>query len=300
MRCRTRRRCGSKLYHIYRDPSVSEDLNRRERRAARGAAEAGAGRLHAARRGLARDARQWQEAGHHSPPVMLTVCNRTETAARIEHYFNKGDAHWPELHAPEPDAARRLQGAREGRDRRDRQVPTRTTRARLQGDHRGGRPAGDTQAAAPGTEEGRAAARDRGQRRQAGRSRPGPAERHLGRDAVGRLGREERHPHHGSARVHQPAAVRAGRSGAGCAASSYDTGRERAVPARIRQRVRRAAVDLPGVGEGGEAPPPPKPSTQIEVAARACNAGDPLAERAARRPDRAPRCSTWTGPRWSR
>ena len=31
---------------------------------------------------------------------MLTVCNRTETAARVEHYFNKGDAHWPELHAP--------------------------------------------------------------------------------------------------------------------------------------------------------------------------------------------------------
>lgn len=27
---------------------------------------------------------------------MLTVCNRTaETAARIENYFNKGDAHWP-------------------------------------------------------------------------------------------------------------------------------------------------------------------------------------------------------------
>ena len=33
---------------------------------------------------------QWKEAGHQSPPVMLTVCNRTETAARVEHYFNKG------------------------------------------------------------------------------------------------------------------------------------------------------------------------------------------------------------------
>lgn len=31
---------------------------------------------------------------------MLTVCNKTETAARIEHYFNKGDAFWPELCAP--------------------------------------------------------------------------------------------------------------------------------------------------------------------------------------------------------
>jgi type III restriction enzyme len=42
----------------------------------------------------------WQQAGHVSPPVLLTVCNRTETAARIEHYFKKGNAHWPELHDP--------------------------------------------------------------------------------------------------------------------------------------------------------------------------------------------------------
>jgi type III restriction enzyme len=42
----------------------------------------------------------WQAAGHTSPPVMLTVCNRVETAARIEHYFNQGDAHWPELKSP--------------------------------------------------------------------------------------------------------------------------------------------------------------------------------------------------------
>ena len=69
----------------------------------------------------------WQEAGHHSPPVMLTVCNRTETAARIEHYFNKGDAHWPELHAPTgrcgsiPGCWRRPRSAKRRR-------PTRTTR----------------------------------------------------------------------------------------------------------------------------------------------------------------------------
>ena len=89
-----------KLYHIYRDPSVSEDLNR-----------AGA-EPHEALPKLVQDAytllgadwketrTNWRDAGHLSPPVMLTVCNRTETAARIEHYFNKGDAHWPELHAP--------------------------------------------------------------------------------------------------------------------------------------------------------------------------------------------------------
>lgn len=90
----------SKLYHIYRDPSVSEDLNRSK------------AEPHEALPKLVQDAytllgadwretqRLWKEAGHHSPPVMLTVCNRTETAARVEHYFNKGDSHWPELNAP--------------------------------------------------------------------------------------------------------------------------------------------------------------------------------------------------------
>ncbi len=89
-----------KLYHLYRDPSVSEDLNR-----------AGAKPKEALPK-LVQDAytllgadwrehqKKWAEEGHTSPPVMLTVCNRTETAARIEHYFNSGDAHWPELSAP--------------------------------------------------------------------------------------------------------------------------------------------------------------------------------------------------------
>jgi type III restriction enzyme len=89
----------SKLYHLYRDPSVSEDLNR------------ASAKPHEALPKLVKDAytllgadwraylQEWE--GHHSPPVMLTVCNRTETAARIEHYFNSGDAYWPELKAPE-------------------------------------------------------------------------------------------------------------------------------------------------------------------------------------------------------
>jgi type III restriction enzyme len=89
-----------KLYHVYRDPSVSEDLNRR------GAEphEPLPALVQQAYTLLGADwrdtATEWREAGHRSPPVMLTVCNRTETAARVEHYFNSGDAHWPELQAP--------------------------------------------------------------------------------------------------------------------------------------------------------------------------------------------------------
>ncbi|GAA0218726.1 DEAD/DEAH box helicase family protein [Castellaniella daejeonensis] len=90
----------SKLYHLYREPEVQEDLNRR------GAEphEALPQLVQQAYTLLGADWREayaaWQAAGHVSPPVMLTVCNRTETAARLEHYFRQGDAHWPELQAP--------------------------------------------------------------------------------------------------------------------------------------------------------------------------------------------------------
>jgi type III restriction enzyme len=90
----------SKLYHLYREPEVAEDLNRR------GALphEALPQIVQEAYTLLGADWREalkaWSDAGHVSPPVMLTVCNRTETAARVEHYFRQ-DAYWPELRVPE-------------------------------------------------------------------------------------------------------------------------------------------------------------------------------------------------------
>ena len=88
-----------KLYHLYREPEVAQDLNRKAE-----VHEALPALVQQAYTLLGADwretARQWKEQGHQSPPVMLTVCNRTETAARVEHYFTKGYAHWPELHKP--------------------------------------------------------------------------------------------------------------------------------------------------------------------------------------------------------
>lgn len=89
-----------KLYHIYREPEVAEDLNRR------GAEphEPLPALVQQAYTLLGADwretAKEWREAGHTSPPVLLTVCNRTETAARVEHFFTTGKAHWPELQNP--------------------------------------------------------------------------------------------------------------------------------------------------------------------------------------------------------
>lgn len=90
----------SKLYHLYREPEVAEDLNRKAE-----AHEPLPALVQQAYTLLGADwratAANWAELGHLSPPVMLTVCNRTETAARVEHYFTKGHAQWSELHAPE-------------------------------------------------------------------------------------------------------------------------------------------------------------------------------------------------------
>ena len=91
----------SRLYHIYNDDEVKDDLNRRgaEPHEPLPALVQQAYTLLSADWKRALD--DWRDAGHTLSPVMLTVCNRTETAARIEHYFNKGDCHFDEMHAPE-------------------------------------------------------------------------------------------------------------------------------------------------------------------------------------------------------
>jgi type III restriction enzyme len=89
-----------KLYHLYRQDGISDDLNRKAE-----PHEALPQLVQQAYTLLAADWREtcaaWLDAGHKSPPVILTVCNRTETAARLEHYFNSGYALWPELKAPD-------------------------------------------------------------------------------------------------------------------------------------------------------------------------------------------------------
>jgi type III restriction enzyme len=86
-----------KLYHLYREPEVGQDLNRKAE-----PHEPLPALVQHAYTLLGADwratAAEWAAQGHVSPPVMLTVCNRTETAARVEHYFTKGHAQWTELH----------------------------------------------------------------------------------------------------------------------------------------------------------------------------------------------------------
>ena len=99
-RCPTRRTYKSRLYHIYNDPEVKDDLNRKAE--PRGAA---AGprhqRLLPAGLRLAGDREQTgPEPGVKTPPVMITVANRTETAARIKYAFDHKKVRIDELADP--------------------------------------------------------------------------------------------------------------------------------------------------------------------------------------------------------
>ena len=86
----------SRLYHIYNDPEVKDDLNQK--------AEPHTPLPDLVSNGyylLGYDwretARSWQEAGNPAPPVMITVANRTETAARVKYAFDHNKIRIPEL-----------------------------------------------------------------------------------------------------------------------------------------------------------------------------------------------------------
>lgn len=77
----------SKLYHIYRDETVKDDINRKADET-----EPLPDLLTNAYYVLGRDweelYKSWKHQGSVIPPVMITVANRTETAARIKYAFD--------------------------------------------------------------------------------------------------------------------------------------------------------------------------------------------------------------------
>jgi len=90
----------SRLYHIYNDPEVKDDLNRRAE-----PDEPLPDLVLNAYYLLGYDWREalrlWAEKRLPTPPVMITVCNRTETAARVRHAFVSRHIHIDELCVPE-------------------------------------------------------------------------------------------------------------------------------------------------------------------------------------------------------
>lgn len=90
----------SRLYHIYNDPDVKDDLTRRAQ-----PEEPLPDLVLNAYYLLGYDWREawktWRAVGAPTPPVMITVCNRTETAARVKHAFDTRRIHIDELCDPE-------------------------------------------------------------------------------------------------------------------------------------------------------------------------------------------------------
>lgn len=90
----------SRLYHIYNDPEVKDDLNRRAQ-----PEEPLPDLVLNAYYLLGYDWREawkaWKAAGMPIPPVMITVANRTETAARVMHAFRTKRIRIDELCDPE-------------------------------------------------------------------------------------------------------------------------------------------------------------------------------------------------------
>ncbi|MDK2888415.1 MAG: type restriction enzyme [Thermoanaerobacter sp.] len=90
----------SRFYHIYMDGEVKDDLNRKAK-----PEEPLPDLVLKAYYFLGKDWLEtrnlWEKQGLPTPPVMITVCNRTETAARIEYAFNHGKIKIDELKDPE-------------------------------------------------------------------------------------------------------------------------------------------------------------------------------------------------------
>ena len=90
----------SRLYHIYIDREVRDDLNRRAR-PEEPLPDLVTNGYYLLGYDWRETAREWAARGSATPPVMITVANRTETAARIKHAFDRKRVRIDELCDPE-------------------------------------------------------------------------------------------------------------------------------------------------------------------------------------------------------
>jgi len=90
----------SRLYHIYMDPEVKDDVNRKAEEH-----EPLPDLVTHAYYLLGKDwletTKTWEKTGFKTPPVMISVANRTETAARIKYAFDHKKIRIDELCVPE-------------------------------------------------------------------------------------------------------------------------------------------------------------------------------------------------------
>ena len=90
----------SRLYHIYNDAEVKDDLNRRAK-TEEPLPDLVLNGYYLLGYDWRETAKDWGEKGFQTPPVMITVANRTETAARIKYAFDHRRVRIDELCDPE-------------------------------------------------------------------------------------------------------------------------------------------------------------------------------------------------------
>jgi type III restriction enzyme len=89
----------SRLYHIYNDPEVKPDLNRRAQ-PQEPLPDLVINGFYLLGYDWRETAKAWLQAGFSTPPVLITVANRTETAARVKYSFDHKKVRIDELADP--------------------------------------------------------------------------------------------------------------------------------------------------------------------------------------------------------
>lgn len=90
----------SRLYHIYMDDEVKDDINRKADESDP-LPDLVINAYYLLGKDWLEAKKAWEKAGHKVPPVMITVANRTETSARIKYAFDHNQILIPELCNPD-------------------------------------------------------------------------------------------------------------------------------------------------------------------------------------------------------
>lgn len=90
----------SRLYHIYMDDEVKDDINRKADET-EPLPDLVVNAYYLLGKDWLEAKKGWEKAGHKVPPVMITVANRTETSSRIKYAFDHNQILIPDLCNPE-------------------------------------------------------------------------------------------------------------------------------------------------------------------------------------------------------
>ena len=90
----------SRLYHIYNDPEVRDDINRKAEEQ-EPLPDLVINGYYLLGKDWLETAKEWQQARINTPPVMISVANRTETAARIKYAIDHKKIRIDELCIPD-------------------------------------------------------------------------------------------------------------------------------------------------------------------------------------------------------